>query len=182
MAKVIPAIIAKDFKELEQKIKKTEDYFDWIQIDIMDGLFVDNITWNNPLDLKKINTKAKLEAHLMLDKPEDFIDSWIESGVSRIIFHFEATEDHQKIINQIKSAGLEAGLAVNPDTPIESVYSFADSLKMLLVMGVNPGFSGQDFKEETILKIKKIRNNFNDLIIGLDGGVNFNNSSKVIKA
>jgi len=102
MIEVIPTIIAKDFEELREKVKLVEPHTEWVQLDVMDGVFVDNTTWNNPSDLKNLKTKLKLEVHLMIKNPEKIIDQWIKSGVKRIIFHFEATRKWENIIKKIK--------------------------------------------------------------------------------
>jgi ribulose-phosphate 3-epimerase len=187
MIQIIPAIIAKDFQELQEKIKKVEPYVDWVQLDIMDGQFVDNITWNNPADLKNLETKINLEAHLMIQNPEMVIDNWIESGVRRIIFHYESTEYHQEIIKKIQEAGLEVGLAINPETPIEVLDPFSQILNsrfqiLILVMTVQPGRGGQQFLEETLDKIRNLREKYKSVNIEVDGGINPETAPKVIQA
>jgi len=104
MIEIIPTIIAKDFQELEEKIKKVEPYVEWVQLDVMDGQFVENATWDKPTDLKNLETNLNLEAHLMIQNPEENIDDWIESGVKRIIIHFESTDQPKEAIERIKKA------------------------------------------------------------------------------
>jgi ribulose-phosphate 3-epimerase len=181
MIQVIPTIIAKDFQELQEKIKKVEPYVDWVQLDVMDGQFVDNATWNNPADLKNLETSLKLEAHLMIQNPELVIDDWIDSGGKRIIFHYESTEQPEKIIERIKKAGLEVGLAINPETPIEIVNKFIGQLDLVLVMTVYPGHGGQEFLEEALSKIKKLRKKYKNVNIEVDGGINLETAPKVIQ-
>jgi ribulose-phosphate 3-epimerase len=153
----------------------------------MDGQFVDNITWNNPADLKNLETKINLEAHLMIQNPEMVIDNWIESGVRRIIFHYESTEYHQEIIKKIQEAGLEVGLAINPETPIEVLDPFSQILNsrfqiLILVMTVQPGRGGQQFLEETLDKIRNLREKYKSVNIEVDGGINPETAPKVIQA
>lgn len=179
---IVPAIIAKDIDELKDKISQVDSWVDWIQIDVMDGAFVDNTTWNRPSELNQIKTSARLDAHLMISRPEETLDDWIKSGVSRITLHRESTQKHKEIIKNIKENDLEAGLALNPDTPIEAVYDFAFDLDMLLIMTVEPGHGGQELLEEALSKVTRTRQEFPDLKIGVDGGVNKENAPKLIKA
>ena len=182
MIQVIPAIIAKDFEELQEKIKKVEPYVDWVQLDVMDGQFVDNATWRNPADLRNLETSLKSEVHLMVENPEEVIDNWIESGVRRIIFHYESTNKHQEIIKRVKKAELEVGIAINPETPIKAVENFISQLDLVLIMTVHPGQGGQEFLKETLDKIKQLRENYKDVNIGVDGGINLETAPKVIQA
>jgi len=187
MIEVIPAIISKSFEELKEKVKLVEPYVEWTQLDVMDGIFVDNTTWpyragkNNPSDLKNLKTSLKLEVHLMVNKPEEVIDDWIKSGVQRIIFHYKATDKHGEIIEKIKEAGLEVGLALNPETSLEVVDQFIDNLDLILIMTVNPGWGGQEFLEEQLGKIKQLRNKYQDVKIEVDGGVSLETVPKIIK-
>jgi ribulose-phosphate 3-epimerase len=159
-----------------------EEYVDWIQLDIMDGQFVDNSTWNNPAELKKLETEVNLEVHLMIKNPEEMIDQWIDSGVKRIIIHFESTRHHHQLINKIKEAGLGVGLAINPDTPIEMVDNFISDLDLVLVMTVQPGRGGQELLEDTLVKIKQLREIYPNVNIEVDGGINLETASQVIQA
>ena len=186
MAQVIPAIIAHDFFELEEKIKKVEAYADWVQLDVMDGQLVDNVTWYNSEDLKKIDpeilSKINLEAHLMVYKPEKTLDQWINSGIKRIIFHYEATHRKAELIEEIKKAGLEVGLALDMVTPANFIDSFVSSLDMVLVMTVKPGKGGQVFQESMLSKIKSLRQKYPDLPIAVDGGINLESGKKCLEA
>ncbi|MAF20423.1 MAG: ribulose-phosphate 3-epimerase [Parcubacteria group bacterium] len=182
MVQVIPAIIAKDFEELKEKIKKVEPYVDWVQFDAIDGKFADNSVWNNPADLKELKTKLKLEAHLLIKNPELVIDDWISSGVARIIFHYSSTEKHQEIINKVKGAGLRVGLALNPEISIEVVDFFIKQLDSVMVMTVNPGWSGQEFLPENLDKVRQLREKYQEIDIEVDGGVNLGTAPKVVEA
>jgi len=182
MIQVIPTIIAKDFQELQEKIKKIELYVEWAQLDIMDGDFVNNSTWRSPADLKNLETNLNLEAHLMINNLEEVLDDWISSGVKRIIFHYEATDKHEEIIEKIKESGLEVGLAINPETSLEKIDDFIKKLDLVLIMTVIPGFGGQEFLEETLDKIKELRGDYKDVNIEVDGGINLESASKVIQA
>ncbi len=182
MIEIIPAIIASDFKELEEKIKLVEPYVEWAQLDVMDGRFVDNYTWNNPQDLRKLETKIKLEAHLMIINPENALANWIKSGVKRIILHCEAVADAKEAIKRIKEAGLGVGLAINPKTPFEVVEPYLPRLDLVLVMTVEPGRGGQELIEDTLAKIKRLRENYPNVKIEVDGGINPKTAPKVVQA
>ena len=182
MIEIIPAIIPKFFQEIEEKIKLVEPYVDWVQLDVMDGKFVNNLTWTNPNDLKSLNTNLNLEVHLMINNPEEAIDDWIESGVKRIIIHYESTDKHKEIIEKVKRAGLEIGLAINPETSIEVIDEFYKDIDLVLIMSVNPGFGNQDFLNESVDKIKQLRGEYKDVKIEVDGGINLKTAPKVIEA
>lgn len=184
MTQVIPAIIAKDFEELKDKIKQIEPFVEWAQLDVMDGKFVDNTTWSNPSDLKKLKTNLKLEAHLMVEKPEDVIDDWIKSGVKRIIIHYEATKKLDKIIKKIQDAGLEASIAINPETSANELSPFLNvsSILSVLIMTVRPGRGGQEFIEATLGKIRALRERDENVKIEVDGGINLETAQKVVRA
>jgi len=182
MIQIIPAIIAKDFQELNEKIKKIEPYVEWAQLDVMDGKFVNNKTWNSPYNLKDLETNLNLEAHLMIDDPEEVIDDWINSGVKRIIFHYEATDKHEEILRKIKEAGLETGIALNPETTINILDDFINQLDLILIMTVNPGFGEQRFLNESVDKIKQLREKYKSVNLEVDGGINLKTAPEVIKA
>jgi len=188
MIQIIPAIIAKDFQELQDKINKVEPYLEWAQLDIMDGKFVNNSTWpytagkNQPNELRNINTNLNLEAHLMVNNPEEAISDWINSGVKRIIFHYEATDKHREIIEKIKKSRIEVGIALNPETPINVLDDFIKELDLVLVMTVNPGFGGQGFLNESVDKVKELREEYKNVKIEVDGGINLKTAPKVIEA
>ena len=178
---IIPTILVKDFEQVKERIRKVEDYVNWVQLDIMDGQFVNNETWRNPADLKNFKTKAKLEAHLMIEKPEEKIDDWLEK-VDRIIVHCEATENIKEIIEKVHNKGKQIGLAINPETSIDVVKPFLENLDLVLCMTVNPGRGGQEFKSEVLEKIKSLRKIWPNGNIEVDGGINPETVKKVIEA
>lgn len=189
MPEVIPAILASDFSEVKEKIKLVEPYVKWVQLDVADGKFVPNTTWNNPDDLKGHAEEfgVSLEAHLMISEPENSIAEWINAGVNRIIFHIEAAKNPQTLISICKKGGVEAGAALNPETNVEQLkstggFDYGKWLDMILVMGVNPGFGGQEFKPEVIAKIHKLRGTYPGITIGVDGGMRPETAKKVVGA
>lgn len=190
---IIPTILVKSFKEVKERIKKVEDHVDWVQLDIMDGVFIDNETWpytesgkSNPKDLKKIKTKLKLEAHLMVQKPEEVIDDWLEV-VNRIIIHFESKITNREIgiremIKKAHKKNREFGLALNPETHPAVVTPFLQDLDLVLVMAVQPGWGGQEFKDWVLTKIEILRKLWPSGNIEVDGGINSETAQRAIKA
>ena len=157
----------------------------------MDGRFVDNATWpyyakaskgkNNPKDLKKIKTRVKLEAHLMIERPEEKIDNWLET-VDRVIIHYEACNNPKDLIEKVHSKEKQIGLAINPETSIDVVKPFLNDLDLVLIMTVNPGKGGQEFKDEVLSKIETLRRLWPNGNIEVDGGINDENIKKVVEA
>ena len=182
MIEIIPAIIAKSFKELKEKIEQVEQYVRWVQIDIMDGNFVANSTWNKPGDLKYYDPGVLLEAHLMISEPEKYVEQWIDAGIKRIIFHIEATVSPYDIIRICRARGVEAGVAISPDTPLGIVENVIKRADMVLILGVTPGFGGQEFKPEVLEKIKALREANPRLTIEVDGGMNLKTAKRVVSA
>jgi len=182
---IIPAIIAKNIDEISHKLKMVEPYCDWVQIDVSDGIFTKNTTWNNPAELKNINTKASLEAHLMISDTESHIAEWIDSGVKRILVPVDSTSDFQKILQMaeaVKSKGLQFVIALNPEVLIDEVKELIPLSDIVLLLAVNPGFSGQKFLPETIKKIRDLRKEFPDVKIEVDGGINKETAKECVKA
>jgi len=181
MIEIIPTILVKSFKEIKERIRKVENYVNWAQLDIMDGKFVNNETWNDSNDLKNFKTRAKLEAHLMIEKPEQKIDDWLEN-VDRVIVHYEASNNIEDLIKKAKDKGKQIGLAINPETSIEAVNPFLKDLDLVLCMTVQPGWGGQEFKDEVLSKIETLRMTWPDGNIEVDGGINPETSKKAINA
>ena len=186
MIEIIPTILVKKFEKIKERIKTVEPYVNWIHLDIMDGIFASNSTWNSPKDLKKIGTKMKLEAHLMVQKPENVINDWLKV-LDRIIIHYESKIDNkdlviQKLIKKVHKKNKQIGLAISPDTPVNTVMPFLKKLDLVLIMTVNPGRGGQKFQEKTLEKIKTLRKNWPNGNIAVDGGINPKSAKIAIQA
>lgn len=176
--KIAPSILAANFKNLEGEIKLVEEFGDIVHLDIMDGHFVPNISFGFPV-IKAVRelTNLPLDAHLMIESPENYIDKFIDCGVNMISIHIENNYHINKLINNIKNRGALAGVAINPGTSIFTLDSILKDIDFILIMSVNPGFSGQKFIESSIEKIKKVVNIKNEMglkfQIEVDGGLNY---------
>ena len=166
--KIIPAIIAKNQDELNEKLSKVENYFDLVQLDVMDNKFVPNTSLFFDFSLPNMN--CKFEAHLMVKDPQ----TWIEKNgrkVDTILVHFESDYDIENIINIVKKQDKKIGFVLNPETPVDKISGFIDELDQVLIMTVNPGFYGSSFLPEMLEKIKEIRKRKTSLDIEVDGGI-----------
>jgi len=184
---IVPAIIAKDFNELRQKVGLVETYVSAVQLDIMDGVFAPQKTWDEPADLKNLKTGLIFEAHLMVSRPEKEIDKWLASGVKKILIHVESTKNLKEIEEKISGAGLEMGLALNLDTKLEvldsiliSQHSNIQSVQLMAIAKI--GFHGQAFDERVIPKIRALRAKYPHVKIEVDGGINIETAKKATQA
>ena len=167
--KIVPSVLSANFGRLQEDVDKVANA-DLIQIDVMDGHSVKNISFGTVV-MKDIRTKLKLDAHLMIENPELYIKDFADAGADIITFHVEAAKDPMKVIGQIKALGKKAGMAINPETPASSVFEYLPHLEQVIVMTVNPGWGGQKFIVECLDKVKEIRARW-DGDIEVDGGVN----------
>ena len=184
---IYPAIIAKDFEDLKGKIGLIEPYFSMVQLDVMDGKFVENITYGDPQGVKSIPTNLNWEIHLMVQEVEKAIDGWVEIEPMRIIFHCEAVRNLpidriNDIILKIKNYGIGVGMAANPETPLKAVKPFLNNLDLVLLMTVRPGQGGQRFLNEVIPKIDALRKLWPSGKIEVDGGINSETAKLAIQA
>ncbi len=185
MNEILPAIIAKDFKELEEKIKRVEGLVSWVQIDVMDGVFVPPVTWYEPKDLKRLKTNLKIEAHLMVQNPETKTQEWIESGVDRILIHFESTSylNILKMIEELKSAGIEVGLALKMETELSDVEGLLNKVDAVQLMSIDEiGYYGKAFDARVIPKITALKEKSSNVKVEIDGGVNIESAKELLKA
>lgn len=194
MVEIIPAILEKSISGIKTKLARLEDLgaINWAQLDVMDGKFVPNTTWNNPADLATLTTSLKLEIHLMVENPVAAINDWLLlPNVQRLLVHEEALVAHfptrpedvlAEIILKARHQKKAIGLALNPATDINLVKRFLMVLDMVLVMGVDPGFSGQEFKLEVIRKVSALRKLNTKIKIAVDGGVNLKTAPALVAA
>ena len=181
MTQIIPAIIAQNLEEIREKIKLVEPYVDWVQLDVLDGIFAPSKTFNDPVELKNLQTDIKIEAHLMIDQPELVIDQWILSGVKRILIHYESTKKLDEVIKKVKEAGLEVGVVLKMETPITIIDDFIDKLDVVQLMGIAEiGFYGHPFDDRVLEKISTLRKKYPNVIIEIDGGINLKTAQEVL--
>lgn len=184
---VSASILSADMLNLGKEIERLkENQIDMVHFDVMDGVFVNNITYGIPI-LKCINdiTDLTLDVHLMITDPLKYVDAFAASGADIITFHLESSSDPYETIKQIHKHGIKAAIAVKPNTPAEDVFEFLPYADMILVMTVEPGFGGQSFISDTVDKIVKIREkicelNLENVFIQVDGGID-NVTSEIVK-
>lgn len=186
MAKISTSILSSDFSKLGEEIKKVEKGgADYIHLDVMDGVFVPNITFGPPV-IKNIRniTDIPFDVHLMIDRPERYIEEFAKAGSDIITVHEESTTHLHRTIQSIKGYGKKAGVSLNPSTPIENIEYVLEDLDMVLIMTVNPGFGGQSFIPAMERKIKHLRKIIDDrkldVKIEVDGGIKLNNAREVM--
>jgi ribulose-phosphate 3-epimerase len=183
--KIAPSILAADFGNLSLECKKIDkSNADWFHLDVMDGLFVPNISFGMPIvkSIRKM-TKKPLDVHLMIIEPERYIDKFIEIGSDILTVHVEATSKMDNIIDKINHSGIKSGIAINPDTPISKLDDYISNVDLICLMGVHAGFGGQKFIKKTFNRLEELKNLINSknssALIEIDGGVNENNFEKL---
>ena len=182
MIKIAPSILSADFGCLAHEAKRAEDAgADLLHVDVMDGNFVPNITIG-PMVIAALRKSVQIpiEAHLMICNPDRYVKSFASAGSGIITVHVESC-DIERLIPMIKSLGVKAGVSLNPDTPLSSIEPMLDKIDMVLVMSVNPGFSGQKFMNSVLHKIKRLRSLY-ERDIEIDGGINLLTAKEAVLA
>jgi ribulose-phosphate 3-epimerase len=186
--KIAPSILSADFSRLGEHIKELEKCgADMIHIDVMDGMFVPNISFGIPIikSIRKL-TKLPFDVHLMIEEPSRFIEDFASAGADIITVHYETDRHIDRTINYIKSFGVKAGVALNPATPVDCIKHLISNLDMVLIMSVNPGFGGQKYIEYCSGKIKEVKalaDKYNkDIMIQVDGGIDVSNIKEVVSS
>ena len=183
---IAPSMLACDFGNLNCEIEMVnKSEANWFHIDVMDGVFVPNISFGTPImKVLKKNAKKTLDVHLMIVNPDNYLESFAELGADILTVHYEACTHLHRTVQRVKDLKMKAGVAINPHTPIISLKSIIKEIDLVCIMSVNPGFGGQSFIEGTYSKIEELKSLIKEqsskAIIEIDGGVNSENAKKLI--
>ncbi|SDM30181.1 ribulose-phosphate 3-epimerase [Siphonobacter aquaeclarae] len=184
---IAPSILASDFANLQKEIEMlNRSEADWIHVDVMDGVFVPNISFGLPVtEAVKRYAEKPLDVHLMIVQPERYLEAFRDAGAATITVHYEACTHLHRTVQHIRALGCKAGVALNPHTPVTLLEDILEDLDLVLLMSVNPGFGGQKFIERTYEKINRLADMRytlnNKLLIEIDGGVNAANAGKLVE-
>ena len=185
---VSPSLLSADFLHLSKDIEMVNrSQADWFHLDIMDGVFVPNISYGLPVvsQIKKMATKP-LDVHLMIVQPERYVEAFHKAGADILTVHYETCTHLHRTIQQIKAQGMKAGVSLNPHTPVSLLEDVIEDIDVVLLMSVNPGFGGQSFIEQTINKVDKLKKlimeSTSHTLIEIDGGVNFETGKRLVNA
>ena len=187
MIRVAPSMLSADFLHLEKDIDLVNQHADLFHLDVMDGVFVPNISFGFPIVEAIAKKSAKpLDVHLMIVQPEKYVDRFAKVGADMISFHVNATEDPTAVLAQIHSHGVQAGLVINPDLPVESLFPYLKDCDFVMLMSVFAGFGGQKFIEDTYERVRALKAEIQrqglELPIEVDGGVSAANSKELSEA
>jgi len=187
MIQIAPSMLSADFLHLEKDVEMVNEHADLFHLDIMDGVFVPNLSYGFPV-VEAIASKSRkpLDTHLMIIEPEKYVERFVKVGSDMVSFHLNATSDPDAVLLKIRESGAKAGLAINPDIPVESLYPHLKNCDYILLMSVFAGFGGQKFIEETYGRIAKLKAEIQsqglDIPIEVDGGVSASNAAELAEA
>ncbi len=184
MTYISPSVLSADFARLGAECLTLErGGADWIHCDVMDGVFVPNISFGMPVveSIRNV-THLPLDVHLMIDRPERYVQQFAEAGADIITIHLEATQKVSETLRAIHACGKKAGISIRPSTPVGSLTPYRGLFDMVLIMSVEPGFGGQQFLPESVDRVRRARQLFPDTLIEVDGGINADNAPSLIAA
>ena len=187
MVQIAPSMLAADFLHLEKDVEVVNEHADLFHLDIMDGVFVPNLSYGFPVveAIAKI-AKKPLDTHLMIIEPEKYVERFVKAGSAMVSFHVNATKDPDAVLLQIKNLGAKAGLVINPDLPVESLFPYLKNCDFVMLMSVFAGFGGQKFIEDTYARVEALKAEIEaqglDIPIEVDGGVSAANAAALVKS
>ena len=187
MVQIAPSMLAADFLHLEKDVEVVNEHADLFHLDIMDGVFVPNLSYGFPV-VEAIARIAKkpLDTHLMIIEPEKYVERFVKAGSAMVSFHVNATKDPDAVLSQIKSFGAKAGLVINPDLPVESLFPYLKNCDFVMLMSVFAGFGGQKFIEDTYARVEALKAEIQaqglNIPIEVDGGVSAANAAALVKS
>ncbi len=185
---ISPSVLSCDFANIQRDVELiNQSDADWFHVDVMDGVFVPNISFGFPvIQAIKKHAKKPLDVHLMIQNPDQYIDAFKEAGADILTVHYEACTHLHRTIQAIKAAGMKAGVALNPHTPVDFLQDVIEDLDLVLIMSVNPGFGGQKFINNAVLKVEQVKNLIHmkgsHALVEVDGGVNLETGLELVKA
>ena len=187
MVQIAPSMLAADFLHLEKDVEVVNEHADLFHLDVMDGVFVPNLSFGFPVveAIAKIARKP-LDTHLMIVEPEKYVERFVKAGSAMVSFHVNATKDPDAVLSQIKSLGAKAGLVINPDLPVESLFPYLKNCDFVMLMSVFAGFGGQKFIEDTYARVEALKAEIKaqglNIPIEVDGGVSAANAAALVKS
>jgi ribulose-phosphate 3-epimerase len=185
---ISPSVLSCDFANIQRDVEMiNQSDADWFHVDVMDGVYVPNISFGFPvIQAIKKHAKKPLDVHLMIQNPDQYIDAFKEAGADILTVHYETCTHLHRTIQAIKTAGMKAGVALNPHTPVDLLQDVIEDLDLVLIMSVNPGFGGQKFINNAILKVEQVKNLIHmkgsRALVEVDGGVNLATGKELVKA
>ena len=186
MVKIAPSMLAADFLHLEKDVELVNAHADLFHLDVMDGVFVPNLSYGFPV-VEAIARIAKkpLDTHLMIIEPEKYVERFVKAGSAMVSFHVNATKNPDAVLSQIRSLGAKAGLVINPDLPVESLFPYLKNCDFVMLMSVFAGFGGQKFIEDTYARVAALKAEIDrqglSIPIEVDGGVSASNAGKLVE-
>jgi ribulose-phosphate 3-epimerase len=185
---ISPSVLSCDFANIQRDVEMINNSnADWFHVDVMDGVFVPNISFGFPvIEAIKKHAKKPLDVHLMIQNPDQYVDQFKKSGADILTVHYEACTHLHRTIQAIKEAGMKAGVALNPHTPVALLEDVIEELDLVLIMSVNPGFGGQKFIQNALVKVAQVKeliiSKKSKALIEVDGGVNLETGKELVKA
>jgi ribulose-phosphate 3-epimerase len=185
---ISPSVLSCDFANIQRDVEMiNRSAADWLHIDVMDGVFVPNISFGFPvIEAIKKHTELPLDVHLMITDPDPYISDFKKVGATILTVHFEVCKHLHRTVQAIKAEGMKAGVAINPHTPVDLLQDIVSDLDLVLIMSVNPGYGGQSFIKNALLKVEQAKNLIHRAgsraLVEVDGGVNLSTGAELIKA